>query len=116
MSEHTERNFHLHIKCFTRKVFSATLLKYLILLRKVFLDTGFPYLWMNGKKYEFTPEILQAGNKLFNDFKYIQNSLRNIYNRVCDETSVISIGMIKGELSSALEHFDNSWVNYESVR
>ena len=70
---------------------------------------------MNGKKYEFTPEILEAGNKLCNDFKCIQNSLRNIYNKACDETSVISIGIIKGELIKALEHFDKSWVNYESV-
>jgi len=26
---------------------------------------GFPYLWVNGEKYVFSPEVLSAGSKLF---------------------------------------------------
>jgi hypothetical protein len=70
---------------------------------------------MNGKKYEFTPEVLQLGAKLFTSFKSIQNSLRNIYNKICDETTPITVNVIKSELIGVLEYFDRSWVDYESV-
>ena len=70
---------------------------------------------MNGKKYEFTPEVLQSGNKLFNTFKSTQTSLRNIYNKTCDEATVTSIVFIKEDISRTLSQFDKYWVEYESV-
>jgi hypothetical protein len=33
-----------------------------------FPNSGFPYLWVNGEKYEFSPEVLEAGSKLFQGF------------------------------------------------
>lgn len=32
---------------------------------------GFPYLWVNGEKYVFSTEVLDAGNKLFKQFKVV---------------------------------------------
>ena len=70
---------------------------------------------MNGKKYEFSNEVLLFGVKLFNNFKTIQTSLRNVYNKICDETTVVPITIIKDEILRVLENFDKSWVEYESV-
>ena len=33
---------------------------------------GFPYLWVNGEKYVFSQDVLEAGRKLFQQFKMIQ--------------------------------------------
>jgi hypothetical protein len=41
---------------------------------------GFPFLWVNGEKYVFSQEVLEAGTKLFNAFCKIQHFIRNIYN------------------------------------
>lgn len=49
---------------------------------------GFPYLWVNGEKYVFSNDVLDAGKKLFQQFKVIQNVIRNIYDRIMDEVNI----------------------------
>lgn len=42
---------------------------------------GFPYLWVNSEKYEFTQAVLKAAEELFSFFCNIKHIIRNIYNR-----------------------------------
>mmetsp|Transcript_23094 Transcript_23094/g.26127 ORF Transcript_23094/g.26127 Transcript_23094/m.26127 type:complete len:530 (+) Transcript_23094:109-1698(+) len=76
---------------------------------------GFPYLYVNGEKYVFSKEVLEAGNKLFNSFCKIQHVLRNIYNRTMEESAHASVNQIKHEICKALEEFDHNWVTFEHL-
>ncbi|CAG9335665.1 unnamed protein product [Blepharisma stoltei] len=76
---------------------------------------GFPYLYVNGEKYLFSNEVLEAGNKLYSSFSKIQNSFRDIYNRICDETSPGVVGEIIDSLKKVLQDFDADWVEFEHL-
>lgn len=55
---------------------------------------GFPYLWVNGEKYVFSGEVLQAGQTLFKQFHTIQQQIRELYELIVDEAqSNITIQM-----------------------
>ena len=41
--------------------------------------TGFPFLYVNGEKYIFSQDVLEAGQKLFHGFCEIQHVIKNIY-------------------------------------
>lgn len=47
------------------------------------IDIGFPYLWVNGEKYVFTMEVLEAGSKLIESFYRVQHVIRHTYSRAC---------------------------------
>jgi hypothetical protein len=76
---------------------------------------GFPYLYVNGEKYVFSTEVLQAGSNLFGKFVKIQYILKEIYNRVCEETFSGTVDTIKQEISETLQDFDNLWVEFEQL-
>ena len=76
---------------------------------------GFPYLYVNGEKYVFSGEVLQAGSNLFGKFVKIQYVLKEIYNRVCEETFAGTVDQIKEEISETLQEFDNLWVEFEQL-
>jgi hypothetical protein len=76
---------------------------------------GFPYLYVNGEKYVFSGEVLQAGSNLFQKFVKIQFVLKEIYNRVCEETFAGTVDEIKEEISQSLQEFDNLWVEFEQL-
>ena len=76
---------------------------------------GFPYLYVNGEKYVFSAEVLQAGNDLFQNFVRLQYLLKDIYNRVCDETFSGILNQIKEEISQYLQEFDTLWVEFEQL-
>ncbi len=42
-------------------------------------DVGFPYLWVNGEKYMFTPKVLKAGEDLFVAFCRARQCVRTTY-------------------------------------
>ena len=52
---------------------------------------GFPYLWVNGEKYVFSHEVLDAGCKLFEQFRMIQNLIRAQYERIIEDTVSITV-------------------------
>lgn len=62
---------------------------------------GFPYLWVNGEKYVFSQDVLEAGRKLFQQFKIIQQIIRNIYERVMEEVN-ITVQDVHDEMSKNL--------------
>ena len=68
---------------------------------------GFPYLYVNGEKYVFSGEVLQAGSNLFQKFIKIQYILKEIYNRVCEEAFTGIVEEIRIEISEVLLEFDN---------
>ena len=76
---------------------------------------GFPYLWVNGEKYVFSTEVLDAGTKLFKQFKIVQNTIRDLYECIVDESVNITIIYIMEEMAKHLEEFDQTWVNYEQI-
>mmetsp|Transcript_4905 Transcript_4905/g.9181 ORF Transcript_4905/g.9181 Transcript_4905/m.9181 type:complete len:575 (-) Transcript_4905:1982-3706(-) len=76
---------------------------------------GVPYLWVNGEKYVFSNEVLEAGSRLFSSFYRIQHVLREIYNRVCEETVPGIVSQVISDLSASLQEFDAHWVDYEQL-
>ena len=76
---------------------------------------GFPYLWVNGEKYVFSQEVLKAGSKLFQQFCLIQHVIRNLYERISEDSANITVQEVMDELSKHLEEFDDSWVRYEKI-
>ncbi len=76
---------------------------------------GFPYLWVNSEKYVFSTEVLTAGSKLFEQFVMIQHVIRNLYERIMEDTVNISIDEIQEDVCKNLEEFDQTWVAYEQI-
>ena len=76
---------------------------------------GFPYLWVNGEKYVFSHEVLDAGRKLFHQFRIIQNVIRNLYERIIEDTVNITVQSIIEDMAKHLDDFDQTWVNYEQI-
>jgi hypothetical protein len=46
---------------------------------------------VNGEKYVFSHEVLDAGKKLFHQFRLIQNVIRALYERIIEDTVNITI-------------------------
>ena len=76
---------------------------------------GFPYLWVNAEKYTFSAEVLEAGQKLIEQFFRVQHVLRHAYSRACQETPDFSSEALKSEITQVLEEFDIVWVTFERV-
>jgi hypothetical protein len=76
---------------------------------------GFPYLYVNGEKYVFSSEVLEAGSSLFSKFTKTQYLLKEIYNRVCEESFGGTVEEIKTEISEILIEFDSVWVDFEQL-
>ena len=71
-------------------------------------------MWVNGEKYVFSHEVLDAGRKLFHQFRLIQNFIRALYERILeDNSSNITIIYVMEEMAKHLEQFDCTWVHYE---
>ena len=48
----------------------------------LFINEGFPYLWVNGEKYSFTQEVLDHGSKLMVEFFKLEHYLRDVYGKI----------------------------------
>ena len=74
---------------------------------------GFPYLWVNGEKYEFTNVVLEAGRKLFIGFCRIQEIIEDVYQRLSEDNTPGLVGQVLAELSLRLQEFDKFWMEFE---
>lgn len=74
-----------------------------------------PCLYVNGRRFEFSPLVLEAGHKLFQSFIEIQHLTRKNYIRATYENSPNCVNYITLEMTKALEIFDTNWANYEKV-
>jgi hypothetical protein len=72
-------------------------------------------LWVNGEKYVFSREVLDAGAGLFNSFCKVQHFFRDIYHRVCEESNPGTVDSIRDEIRQALEAFDTNWSSFERL-
>lgn len=72
-------------------------------------------MWVNGEKYVFSHEVLDAGRKLFEFFRMIQNIIRNLYERIIEDTVNITVQAIMDDMAKHLEEFDQTWVAYEQI-
>jgi len=63
-------------------------------------------LWVNGEKYVFSTEVLEAGAKLIEYFLKMQHSLKITYGNAYQESVDRSASHIKKEIVSCLEEFD----------
>lgn len=61
----------------------------------------------------FSHEVLDAGRKLFQQFRIIQNIIRNLYERIIEDTVNITVQSIIEDMAKHLDEFDQTWVNYE---
>ena len=57
--------------------------------------------------------MLEAGRKLFHQFRVVQNVIRALYERIIEDTNNITIMYVMEEMAKHLEQFDSTWVNYE---
>lgn len=94
---------------------SASPLNYLVEI----LDSAqesFPYLWVNGKKYEFSELVLQQGNMLFGTFLELKHAIQLLHLTVvtsratatddfCSIT-VEDLQKMRGKVERLLEQFD----------
>ncbi|EGR33054.1 hypothetical protein IMG5_062790 [Ichthyophthirius multifiliis] len=74
---------------------------------------GFPYLWVNGDKYIFSNEVLNAGQQLLDYFFQLQYIMRSTYSKICQESCTFSIQQIKDQIINSIEKFDQIWVKFE---
>lgn len=58
---------------------------------------------------------MDAGRKLFQQFKLIQSIIRNIYERIIEDTVNITVQDIIEDMGRHLEEFDLTWVGYEQI-
>ncbi len=56
--------------------------------------------------------MLDAGSKLFQQFKLIQQVIRNIYERIMEEVN-ITVQEVLEDMAKNLQEFDHTWVAYE---
>ena len=76
---------------------------------------SFPYLYVNGEKYVFSTEVLQAGINLYQAFNKTQGDLREIYNRICEESFTATVEQIHNEICASLSEFDRIWIKFEQL-
>jgi len=57
---------------------------------------------------------LEAGRKLFQQFKMIQQIIRNIYERIMEEVN-ITVQDVLEDMGRNLQEFDHTWVAYEQI-
>lgn len=72
-------------------------------------------MWVNGEKYVFSHEVLEAGRKLFQQFRMIQNIIRNLYERIIEDTVNITVQYVMEDMAKHLEEFDATWTAYEQI-
>jgi len=50
--------------------------------------------------------VLDAGTKLFKEFKMVQNTIRDLYECIIDESVNMTVQYIMEEMAKHLEQFD----------
>ncbi len=72
-----------------------------------------PYIVVNDEQYNFSKEVLNCGNELFNSFCSMIVLLAETVKNIRDELFYIDINKIKDKIKLSLIDFDSKWVKYE---
>lgn len=67
---------------------------------------GFPFIYVNGEKYDFSTEVLLLGEKLVENYYKMVHELR---------VATLKREGWKETIRDSLEEFDSSWTQYEEV-
>jgi hypothetical protein len=59
--------------------------------------------------------VLDAGRKLFQQFRIIQGVIRSIYERIIEDNVNVTVQEIVDDMAKHLEEFDQTWVAYEQI-
>lgn len=51
---------------------------------------AFPYLWVNGKKYEFSEMVIQQGNMLYDTFGQLNKEITNFHLSIVTTRAVMT--------------------------
>lgn len=79
---------------------------------------NFPHLWVNGEKYVFSEDVINAGETLYRQFLEV----RNVVNQIMETTAAKEGGLsqvgtrivaLEKQLAKSLAEFDVAWVTYE---
>ena len=70
---------------------------------------------MNGRRFDFSQLVLEAGHNLFQSFIEIQQLTRKNYIRATYENNPNCVIHINNEMSKALEIYDLNWAEYEKL-
>ena len=74
-----------------------------------------PYLYVNGRRFEFSHLVLEGAHKLYQSFVEIQHITRLNYIKATYENGANCVDQIKAEMQKALEVFDYTWAAYENL-
>lgn len=74
-----------------------------------------PCLYVNGKRFDFSQSVLEAGHVLFKCFIDIQHLIRKNYIKATYENTQNCVVQIQAEMARALDNFDVCWTSYERV-
>jgi len=84
---------------------------------------SFPYLWVNGKKYEFSELVLQQGNMMYQTFTELKASINALHLSVVNAKATMSSDFcaisaeellkMRTKVERQLEQFDQDWSIYE---
>ena len=73
---------------------------------------NFPHLWVNGEKYVFSDDVIQAGEKLFQEFSKLKELVTDFMDN-CTKTGNPRFSEKENELKESLRNFDVAWITYE---
>jgi hypothetical protein len=76
---------------------------------------SFPYLWVNGEKYDFSENVIRSGAALFHSFCKLKQEIKRAYAKVENEPITVDIIALKNEIGDVLQDFDATWVQFEQV-
>ena len=76
---------------------------------------AFPYLWVNGEKYDFSPSVINYGSALYQEFCKLKQEIKRVYNKIINEPITTSVTEITQHLYQVLEEFDKKWAIFEQV-
>lgn len=84
---------------------------------------AFPYLWVNGKKYEFSEMVLQQGNILYETFVKLKDAIVSFHLLVVSSRAIMSeeycplsvddLQKHRFKVERMLEQFDQDWSIFE---
>lgn len=79
---------------------------------------NFPHLWVNGEKYVFSDDVINAGDSLFRQFLDLRNTVNQIIELTVESNDGLynkasKITELEKEITQRLAEFDVAWVTYE---
>ena len=70
---------------------------------------NFPHLWVNGEKYVFSEDVINAGESLNQVFLELKTQIQRFSGSLENE----NISLLEKETKTLLEQFDEAWTKYE---